>query len=203
VKNRLWLLALVVLLAAPAAATMLRRHFARPELPNLGQVPSFRFVDQSGTPFGSRELGGHVWIADFIFTSCPEICPRMSEEMARLQSALRNRGLLGPVSLVSISVDPERDTPARLAEYATRFHVDGSAWKLLTGPQHDVEEAVVRGFKIGLSHDDQSQDAFAIVHGTRFVLVDGGGAIRGYYDSGDAAAMARLRDDAQALTERK
>jgi protein SCO1/2 len=189
----------LALLAAPAAATILHQRLRTAPLPSYGQVPSFRFIDQAGAPFGSRELAGHVWIADFIFTSCPEVCPRMTEEMARLQASLRNRGLGGRVQLVSVSVDPERDTPAKLAEYATRFHVDGALWKLLTGPQHDVEEAVVNGFKIGLQRDDSAQDPFAIVHGTRFVLVDKKGAIRGYYDAADRAAIARLRDDAERL----
>lgn len=182
-----------------AAVAMLQTH--RPALPTLGQVPAFTLTGADGKPFGTRDLDGTVWVADFVFTSCPEVCPRMTSEMARLQTWLVNRGLDGRVRLVSISVDPTHDTPDKLRAYAAQFHARPT-WAFLTGPQKTVEDAVVRGFKIAMGRDqDDSQDGFAIVHGTRFVLVDGKQRIRGYYDSGDPAALAKLRSDAQALAD--
>jgi protein SCO1/2 len=201
------LLAFVVL--AGSTVAMLHRRFAATALPRYGQAPRFRFTDQSGASFGTTELDGCAWVADFIFTSCPEICPRMTEEMARLQTFVHDRGLDRRVRLVSISIDPRHDTPTRLGEYAARFRVDSAIWKLLGSGSPEVVEAVARDFNIGVSRPDASpnamptaiQDGFALVHGTRFVLVDQHGTLRGYYDAGAGLAMARLRRDLQTLAD--
>jgi protein SCO1/2 len=198
VKRALVIALGLALVGSTAAVAMLRA--GRPALPTLGTVPSFALTAADGKPFGTRDLDGRVWVADFVFTSCPEVCPRMTEEMARLQTWLVNRGLDGRVQLVSISVDPARDTPDKLRAYGAQFHARAT-WHFLTGPQQAIEDAVVRGFKIALGKEPEGQDNFAIVHGTKFVLVDGKRQIRGYYDTGDGEAMARLRRDAQALAE--
>ncbi len=190
----------VVAIGSTAAIAMLRTRSV--ELPRYGEVPAFALKDAAGQPFGTSQLDGRVWIADFVFTTCPEICPRMSEDMSRLQTWLVNRALDGRVHLVSISVDPQRDTPDKLRAYATQFHARPATWTFATGSQQAVEDAVVRGFKIAVSREkDDTEDGFAIVHGTKFVLVDAKREIRGYYDSNDAEAMARLRDDAAALAD--
>jgi len=189
-----------VILGGLVGYAMRRAH--TPELPRYGEVPAFAFTDADGRPFGSAQLDGQVWVADFIFTTCPTICPRMTEEMAKLQTWLGNRALEGRVHLVSVSVDPARDTPAALRTYAQQFHARPGTWHFLTGSPQAIEDAVVRGFKIAVSREkDDSEDGFAIVHGTRFVLVDARRQIRGYYDTGDGAAMARLRTDLQALAD--
>ena len=193
--------AVVLVAVSTAAIAMLRRQVA---LPRYGRVPAFALADGAGLPFGTAQLDGHVWVADFIFTTCPEVCPRMTEEMSRLQTWLVNRGLDGSVRLVSVSVDPERDTPQKLRAYANQFHARPGTWTFVTGSQQAIEDAVVRGFKIAVSREkDDSQDGFAIVHGTKFVLVDGERDIRGYYDANEPASMAKLRDDAQALVDRR
>ena len=190
----------ILAVGSTAAVAMLR---ARPaELPRYGEVPAFALKDAAGQPFGTAQLDGHVWVADFIFTTCPEVCPRMTEDMSRLQSWLVNRALDGRVRLVSVSVDPDRDTPEKLRAYAQQFHARPGTWTFATGSQQAIEDAVVRGFKIAVSREkDDSQDGFAIVHGTKFVLVDGKRQIRGYYDAGDGAAMSKLRDDLGALAD--
>jgi len=193
--------ALLLVVVSTAAIAMLRRKV---ELPRYGQLPAFTLSDGAGQPFGTTQLDGHVWVADFIFTTCPEICPRMTEEMSRLQSWLINRGLDRSVRLVSVSVDPDRDTPEKLRAYAHQFHARPDTWTFVTGSQQKIEEAVVHGFKVAVSREkDDSQDGFAIVHGTKFVLVDAKQQIRGYYDASDAASMAKLREDAQALVDRR
>lgn len=190
---------LVLAVVSTVAVVTLRR---RVELPRYGTVPAFTLASGAGQPFGTAQLDGHVWVADFIFTTCPEICPRMTEEMARLQGWLVNRGLDRRVQLVSVSVDPDRDTPEKLRAYAEQFHARPGLWTFVTGSQQAIEDAVVHGFKIAVSREkDDSQDGFAIVHGTKFVLVDGARHIRGYYDAGDAASMAKLRSDAAALAD--
>jgi protein SCO1 len=197
--KRVLVIVLGLVVISTAAVAMLRR---RVELPRYGVVPAFTLADGAGQPFGSTQLDGHVWVADFIFTTCPEVCPRMTEEMSRLQSCLVNRSL--DVRLVSVSVDPERDTPEKLRAYAHQFHARPDTWTFVTGSQQQIEDAVVRGFKIAVSREkDDSQDGFAIVHGTKFVLVDGKRQIRGYYDANDQESMAKLRNDAEALVDRR
>jgi protein SCO1/2 len=200
VKRALAAALAIIAVGSTAAIAMLRAR--RAELPRYGEVPSFTLADGAGQPFGTAQLDGKVWVVDFIFTTCPEICPRMTEDMSRLQTWLGNRALDGRVRLVSVSVDPDRDTPERLRAYAAQFHARPGTWTFATGSQQAIEDAVVHGFKIAVSREkDDSQDGFAIVHGTKFVLVDGKRQIRGYYDTGDSAAMSRLRDDVAALAE--
>lgn len=188
--------------AGASSLTMPASSLAMPAvtLPRLGAVPDFALTDENARPFSPRALAGRPFVADFVFTSCSEVCPRMTEEMARLQTWLVNRAL--PVSLVSITVDPERDTPARLADYARRFHAR-PGWHFLTGETKSVQDAVVDGFKQTMSRekDPAAADGITILHGTRFVLVDGEREIRGFYDPGDGNDMAKLRADVGRLVE--
>ena len=125
---------------------MTRRLTASPMV--LGGLPAFTLTDQRGQPFGSRELAGKIWVADFIFTSCQGVCPLLSRTHGRGRQAARAH--LGPdFHLVSISVDPERDTPARLAEYGARYGANPIAWSFLTGPEQAIQATVVEGFKVG------------------------------------------------------
>ena len=198
----LWSAFGALLLAIPVAATLAAHAHKGP--PKLGRVPEFALTDQTGAPFATRDLDGKVWVADFVFTSCSMACPKLTGEMAKLQRYLQNRGQDARTRLVSISVDPERDTPERLAAYAAGFHADAQFWKFATGPSQAIQDAVVRGFKLGVSKekDESSAEGFTILHGTKFVLVDARGEIRGYYDADDAIQMARLREDVSGLVER-
>jgi protein SCO1/2 len=195
------LLAFVVVVGTMAAVEITKPR--RPPLPRYGVVPDFQLVGADNRPFGAKQLDGHVWVADFIFTTCPEVCPMMTERMNHLQTWLLNQRLGDKVHLVSISVDPDRDTPAVLQKYAETAHARPQLWAFLTGPQQQIEDAVVRGFKLAVvkEKDDSQEDGFAIVHGTKFVLVDGQRQIRGYYDSNDAQSLETLRHDVGALAD--
>jgi protein SCO1/2 len=166
-----------------------------PPLPVLGTVPDFRLVDQTGAPFGPGRLAGRVWIADFVFTRCPDVCPRMTERLAAVHRTLGDR-----TDLVSVSVDPAYDTPERLAAFARAHGADSPRWHFLTGDSRYVQESVLREFKIAFGRE--SEDIASLTHGVHVVLVDGRGRIRGYYDSNDADALERLQDDARRLAER-
>ena len=199
-KRALVIAVIVAALGSTVALTLVRAH--TPPLPQLGEVPAFTLTGADGKPFGSRDLDGRPWVVDFIFTSCPSVCPRMTEDMAKLQTWAVNRALDGRVRLVSISVDPARDTPAALRAYAEKFHARPSLWAFLTGSPQAVEDAAVRGFKIAVGKEkDDSEDGFAIVHGTKFVLVDGKRQIRGYYDSNDQESLGTLRRDLATLAD--
>ena len=93
-------------------------------LPQYGTVPAFEFTDQNGQPFGSPQLVGKIWIADFVYSTCPGPCPMISSRMGELQKPLRDTD----VKLVSFSVDPQHDTPAVLREYAAQ--AQRAAWAL-------------------------------------------------------------------------
>jgi protein SCO1/2 len=197
-KRALWIGFAALMLAIPLATMVARAQ--RPKLPSYGAVPSFSLVDQDGAKLDSAQLAGKVWVADFVFTGCSQACPRLTEEMAKLQKLVAGND---KVRLISISVDPERDTPERLKAYAAGFRADSHQWKFLTGPAQQIEDAVVNGFKQGMSKepDAAEKDGFAILHGTRFILVDTHGQIRGFYDAQDSAEMAKLRTHLLGLVE--
>ncbi|MDB4980638.1 MAG: SCO1/SenC family lipoprotein [Myxococcales bacterium] len=176
-----WLVGVGLLFGLPIARSVHRRLGAAPAV--LGTLPAFALTDQAARPFGTRELAGKVWVADFVFTSCQQACPLLSQ---RMQEIGRRTKHLGPdFHLVSISVDPERDTPARLAEYAARYSANPVRWSFLTGPAQAIEDAVTNGFKIGMGKEEVTPDGgasfFEIFHGENLVLVDRELRIRGYF----------------------
>ena len=179
-----WAAVMGVLFGVPIYRSMTRRLTASPAV--LGGLPAFTLTDQSGRPFGSRELRGKVWVADFIFTACQQACPLLSERMAEVGKRARH---LGPdFHLVSISVDPERDTPERLAAYAARYGANPIAWSFLTGPEQAIQATVVEGFKVGAGKErsggaDGGPGFWEIFHGEKLVLVDRQLRIRGYFDA--------------------
>lgn len=166
-------------------------------LPDYGRVPLFHLTDENGQPFAEASLHGRVWIANFIFTRCPDICPLFTKKMARVESKLID---LPNVRFVSFTVDPAYDTPERLARYAKAHQAD---WTFLTGPTDDIKKTVVDGFKEAIVRDEGKGDAgtgfLRIVHGIHFMLVDQQGVIRGYYDSKDPKRVEALLQDARRL----
>jgi len=161
----------------------------RTPLPVLGEVPPFQLTSQSGETFERKSLDGHVWVADFMFTSCPGPCPRMSSQMHQIQTATAGTP---DVKLVSFTVDPAHDTPEVLAAYGKHFLAQPGRWYFLTGPQNRLDEIGRAGFKLNLV--DGSLD-----HSTRFVLIDRRARIRGYYASSDDGFPSGLLRDLRQL----
>ena len=196
-----WILFAALALAVPMGALVMRAPM-RAELPVLANLPQFRLVDQDNRPFSRDDMLGKVWVADFVFTSCADACPRLQNKMKRIQDRLLPPEQGGSIALLSISVDPERDTPEKLRDYAQAFGARKAMWLYLTGPQKEVERTVVQGFhtamaKLPVPGRDPHLEAFDIMHGERFVLVDAKGRIRGFYDADDQDALLR---DARSLT---
>jgi len=160
---------------------------------SYGTVPSFQFVNQNGQPFGSAQLAGKIWIADFIYTTCPGPCPMISSRMNELQKPLGKTD----VHLVSFSVDPEKDTPDVLHRYAEKLQVEPGRWDFLTGPKSAIYKLSHDGFKLAISDGSDAQGI--PVHSTRIVLVDRHGQIRGYYDATEADAVTKLVADTNHL----
>jgi len=156
---------------------------------SYGSVPSFELVNQNGQPFGSADLLGKIWIADFIFTTCSGPCPMISSRMSELQKPLEKTD----VHLVSFTVDPDKDTPEVLRGYAEKLQAQPTRWDFLTGPKLAINKLSRDGFKLAVS--DGSAETRTPAHSTRMILVDRHGQIRGYYDATEANAMTKLLAD--------
>ncbi|MCC6422154.1 MAG: SCO family protein [Phycisphaerales bacterium] len=197
----LWGLMVVALLTFIASWTSLRMEetsvaHANPaqvkELPVLFQSPDFSLVNQENKPIKLDNFKGKVWIADFIFTRCGGPCPMMTSHMAGLQKTLN--GL--PIRFVSFSVDPTNDMPEVLKQYAAKHGADESNWDFLTGPENRSTLAVAAGMKIAAM---PAQGESPIIHSVKFVLVDGAGQIRGYYEGTKPDELKKLAEDAATL----
>ena len=165
---------------------------AKKPLPMLGDVPAFQLTDQLGRPFSSgAALNGHVWVADFVFTNCEGPCPRMSSHMKSLQAKTG-----ADVKLISFTVDPARDTPAVLADYAKKFDCDSKRWLLLTGDVATLNKLDQDAFKLGSIGDTDD-----IEHSTDFALVDKKGHIRGFYGISAGDPVANIARDAARLEQ--
>jgi protein SCO1 len=160
-----------------------------PSLPSYGVVPEFELTDQSGQAFRSQDkLSGRVWVVNLIFTTCVGPCPRMSGQMRQIRDATQNAK---DRALVTLTIDPARDTPPVLAAYAKRFDA-GPSWYFLTGSMKTLDHLAYDVFHLG--HIDGTLE-----HSTRFVLVDRASRIRGYYDSADPESIKTLIADLNAL----
>ena len=157
---------------------------------SYGSVPDFTLINQDGKNFGSTDLRGKIWIADFVYSTCPGPCPMISSRMSELQEPLKNTD----VHLVSFSVDPAKDTPQVLRGYAEKLQAEPGRWDFLTGPQSTIYNLSRDGFKLAVG-----EEKGVPIHSTRMILVDRHGAIRGYYDAVQADAVTKLVADTTHL----
>ncbi len=159
---------------------------------------SFAATERSGRTIGERDLSDRVWIAAFVFTRCPSSCPRIGAVMKGLQGRLADTD----VQLVSISVDPGRDTPDVLARYARALGASDTRWWFLTGPKPALRGLVLDQFKLPVSDatDEQTgQGSEDVIHSTRLALVDRGNRVIGYFDADDPTAVESLTVKARKL----
>jgi protein SCO1 len=158
-----------------------------------GATPTFNLTDQSGSAFASDALAGRVTLLDFIYTHCTDACPLMSATFQETQRKLASDSLLGSkIMLVSLSVDPQHDTPPVLAEYGQQFKADPASWKMLTGDWDAVYD-VVTGFKVATRPPRPPVDAPApggteLTHTTAVVLIDPQLQVRAYLDGTGSTA---------------
>lgn len=162
------------------------------ELPVLVQLPDFALRDQTGERFGSEQLKDKPWIANFVFTRCPTTCPIQTRNLAKLQKQLKKIPGGEQIELVSITVDPNFDTSAVLADYAKQMQADPERWHFLTGSREDIWDLCKKGFKLAV--DDAPPEAPSpIMHSSRMMLVDREGQIRGFYEGTTREGMNELR----------
>lgn len=169
------------------------QHLAGRQIQNYGSLPPFQLTNQDGKPFGSSNLAGKIWIADFIYSTCPGPCPMISTRMSEMQKPLAKTD----VHFVSFTVDPDKDTPERLREYAGQLRAEPGRWDFLTGPKSEIYNLSLNGFKLAAAA--RSSENPEPLHSTRMILVDRHGQIRGYYDAITADAITKLLADTNHL----
>jgi protein SCO1/2 len=160
------------------------------DLPVLGHLPDFNFTQSNGQTFGLADMKGKINVVDFMFTGCPMICPVMSAKMAVFYQAFAADT---DVRFISITVDPQNDSLPVLRAYAKDHGVTDDRWVFLRAPIEDVISLSEKGFML-------AADRLPGGHTTRFILVDNHGNIRGYYESGEDASLAKLANDIQHLS---
>ncbi|MCB9880259.1 MAG: SCO family protein [Planctomycetes bacterium] len=180
-----------------------QRQATSESLPILGDVPAFALTSFDGTQVTRESLAGKVWVADFIFTTCGGLCPIMTNAMAGVQDAARKAGL-GPddLRLVSVSTDPETDTPERLRAYAEQHRARTEQWHFLRGPFDQVQSFSQDALKLALeraSEKQRAEGAEKIMHSDRFVLVDRESRIRGFYSGTRPSEVRQLIEDLPRL----
>ncbi len=187
----------VAILCAFAVLSACRRE--PPEgIDDLGVVPAWSMTAEDGKPIGSVQLHGKVWVVNFLFTSCPTSCPPLARATAQLQERIRALAPKGepPIAqIVSISVDPETDTPDVLAKFAKQYGADPRIWHFATSGNYDATEKLVsEGFQSQLIRpnppegaDPQAKpSAIDTAHSLKFVVIDRAGHIRGTWDKDEA-----------------
>ena len=166
-----------------------------PETETFHKIRPFNLVDQEGESFSEKNLEGKITVVDFFFTSCPGICPKMTNSMSKIQEEFKNDN---QIQLVSHSVTPDKDSVAVMAAYAKKNNIQYGKWKLLTG---DKEEIYNLGRKFYFVEEDlgENNDSSIFLHTENFVLIDKNKIIRGIYNSLDPSSMQALVEDIKVL----
>ena len=166
-----------------------------PENESFHKIRTFKLVDQEGKVFSEKDLDGKIAVVDFFFTSCPGICPKMTNSMSKIQEEFKNND---EIQLISHSVTPEQDSVAALAAYGKKNNIQYNKWKLLTG---DKEEIYNLGRKFYFVEEDlgENKDSSIFLHTENFVLIDKNRIIRGIYNSLDPNSMQSLIEDIKVL----
>lgn len=181
------------------ARPLLNRPGTSHELSKLSIVPAFALTERSGKTITNHDLAGKIWVADFIYTTCPGPCPLVTAGMAKLQDAVAHDP---QVQLVTFTVDPDTDTPPVLAKYADQFGADPNRWWFLTGPKKPLYDLIQNGFLQAVqdnSGQPPQEGQYKVTHSTYLVLIDGDGNMRGFYDGTGPDGRADLLRDITIL----
>ena len=158
------------------------------------QIPSFRFLNQDSVFVSEKDVEGKVYVADFFFTTCPTICPKMKTQMLRIYERYKDRD---EVRIISHSIDPDFDTPNVLKDYAARLQVKAPKWNLLTGDKAAIYQLGQKSYMVSAQEDPNEAGGF--VHSGAFILVDKNRHVRGIYDGTVEAEVNHLLEDMEVL----
>jgi protein SCO1/2 len=159
------------------------------------KVRPFKFKNQFGKEVGLEDWGGKIIIADFFFTSCPSICPKLTRNMKKLQTAFKKTDSL--VRFVSFTVDPVRDTVQALKAYGDKFGIDHDTWFMLTGDRNELYDIALNEFKASIASNGNIDTGF--IHTDRFFLLDRDRVVRGWYSGLDSVNLDKLIKDVVLL----
>jgi protein SCO1/2 len=191
----------VIAIAVAFVRTRLEEASLSKPLDVIGQVPPFSLTNQFGNPWSLSNLIGSVWVADVIFTRCPISCEKMTQRMKVLTAEVPARA---DVKFVSITADPDYDTPAVLTRYAEERGLNQQRWHFLTGLKPEVYALSVGGLKFAvLDNEDKTIPDNFFVHSTQFALVDRHGRIRGYFEGTDDRERKQLAVAVKKLLREK
>ena len=162
------------------------------------QIPAFRFLNQDSVWVSEKDLAGKIYVADFFFTSCPTICPKMKTQLLRIYERYRNNE---QVRIVSHSIDPTFDTPSILHSYAERLHVKAPKWNMLTGDKSKIYQLGEKAYMVTAQEDKNEAGGF--VHSGAFIIVDKQRHVRGIYDGTKEEEVNHLIEDLEILLNEK
>lgn len=162
------------------------------------RIGPFSFTDQTGKPFGLEQVKGKVFVAEYFFTNCGTICPKMTAQMERVHAKFKNDDRF---EILSFTVDPQNDTVERMAAYAAMHNADGNQWHFLTGKQEELYKVARRYFFVLKPAEAQNQGDVGsdFIHTNNFVLIDQQQRIRGYYDGTSEKETDMLMHDIERL----
>lgn len=159
------------------------------------QIPGFQLTSQQGETFTKEDLDNKIYVADFFFATCPDICKDMSSQLVRVQEAFKNDTT---VQIVSFTVNPEHDSVSVLQEYAERYGANPNQWTFLTGPREEIYSLARNGFYLPVQQVEGQKD---FIHSEKFLLVDKAHRVRGIYDGTDPVDVDRLITEIRVLQD--
>lgn len=167
------------------------------------QIPAYELIDQNGQKFSSEQTKGKIYVADFFFTRCGTICPKISNNLTRIQSIFS----ADPnVIIVSHSVDPKHDSSAVLQRYAQKYDAKYGKWFFLTGEKKTIYDIAIKGYKLPVADASEYDNKIksideTFIHSEKLLLIDKEGYIRGIYDGTYSPDVERLIGEVKVLTE--
>ncbi|CAH0997017.1 hypothetical protein EMA8858_03154 [Emticicia aquatica] len=167
------------------------------------KIPTYELVDQKGQKFSSARTKGKIYVADFFFTRCGTICPKISNNLTRIQSIFSADT---NVIIVSHSVDPKHDSSAVLQKYAQKYDAKYGKWYFLTGDKKILYDIAIKGYKLPVAdasdYDKKIKEVDeTFIHSEKLLLIDKEGYIRGIYDGTYSLDVERLIGEIKVLTE--
>ena len=158
------------------------------------QIPNFEFINQDSSKITQQDYEGKIYVADFFFTTCPTICPKMKTQMLRIYEKFKDNPKVG---ILSHTIDPRHDTPAVLREFMNNLNIKSKMWQMVTGDKAKIYEIGQKSYMVSAT-DDPTQLG-GIIHSGAFVLVDKNRHIRGIYDGTEPEKVDKLMKDMEVL----
>jgi protein SCO1 len=202
-KNPIWLFVIAIVCVPVVVFAFVSWYTGNfQSLPVFGddqhKISDFQMTDQSGRVISGKDWKDKIIVADFFFTHCPSICPKMTKNLKTIQTRFPDdTGVL----IQSFTVDPERDSVGRLAEYASQFSITGDRWNLLTGDKKEIYRLARKSFLLVATDGDGGPEDF--IHSDKLVLIDAQKQIRGFYDGTSASETNQLIKDIYKLKKER